>query len=299
VVLRGSQDTLRGCVYGQSIHGSRVSQQLNLGRNLPIVVVPNSDAAVHTRRHQTRVIQELDTLDRPAVSSISARCQNLLALVPKSQQSIVTRRDHALVSSTCKVLASPFSSCRSGREEINTADPVVVFERSDVRRRYQSAYIFDIQGSFGRDAVGGKELIDRGTEELAVDQELKGDGLFGLEQTVHQSGELVSTELCDSRQSHISSQPKAIRGAGANQRLEVLLTSRDEDRTRVLGQLDIRTSRAKLNSHLRRRHVVVYMRVVCLCDDPPTSRKKLESEKFCQIYVLLTALTLCAADAAL
>jgi hypothetical protein len=94
-------------------------------------------------------------------------------------------------------------------------------------------------------------------------------------------------------------QPKAIRGAGANQRLEVLLTSRDEDRTSVLGQLDIRTPRAKLDSHLRRRHVVVYMRVVCLCDDPPTSRKKLESEKFCQIYVLLTALPLCAANAAL
>jgi hypothetical protein len=63
------------------------------------------------------------------VSAISARCQNLLALVPKSQQSIVTRRDHALVSSTCKVLASPFASCRSGREKIDTADPVVVFER--------------------------------------------------------------------------------------------------------------------------------------------------------------------------
>ena len=47
--------------------------------------------------------------------------------------------------------------------------------------------------------------------------------------------------------------------AGANRAaLEVLLTSRDEDRTSVLGQLDIRTPRAELNSHLRRRHVCVY-----------------------------------------
>ena len=74
-----------------------------------------------------------------------------------------------------------------------------------MRRRYKSAYIFDIQGGFGGDAVGSQEFIDRGSQELAVDQELKGDGLFGCEQVVHESRELVSTELCEASQSNRSS----------------------------------------------------------------------------------------------
>jgi hypothetical protein len=110
---------------------------------------------------------------------------------------------------------------------------------------------------------------------LAVDEELKGHGLFGLEQTVHQSGKLVSTELCDTRQLHISFPIKGHRGRWRKPSVfDVLLTSRDEDRTRVLGQLDIRTPRTKLDSHLRRRHVVVYMRVVCLCDQSTNISKK-------------------------
>lgn len=48
--------------------------------------------------------------------------------------------------------------------------------------------------------------------------------------------------------------------------IRVLLTSRDEDRTSVLGQLDIRAPRAELNSHLRRRHVAGYMCGMCLFD---------------------------------
>lgn len=71
-------------------------------------------------------------------------------------------------------------------------------------------------------------------------------------------------------------------------RLEEFRTSGNENRTRVFGQLDIRTPRAKLNSDLRRRHCAVYIDVVfplplpekswCMwrnsaaCFSPPRSR---------------------------
>lgn len=141
-----------------------------------------------------------------------------------------------------------------------------MFEGGDVRRRYKSAYIFDIQGGFGGDTVGSQEFIDRGSQELAVDQELKGDGLFGCEQVVHESRELVSTELCEASQSNRSSL-QHVAALARKCAFKVLLTGRDKNgATALLGQFDIRTPGGELNSNLRRRHFVVYAGVVCLCD---------------------------------
>lgn len=70
-----------------------------------------------------------------------------------------------------------------------------MFERGDMGRRNQSADVFNIESGFGRDAVFCQEIIERGPQELAVDEELERNGLFGREKTVNKSRQLVSAQF--------------------------------------------------------------------------------------------------------
>lgn len=65
-------------------------------------------------------------------------------------------------------------------KDINGRYPVVVLVRSNKKRWDEGFDIFDTQDSFCADAVLREEVIERGAEELAVDEELEGDGLRSL-----------------------------------------------------------------------------------------------------------------------
>jgi len=68
-----------------------------------------------------------------------------------------------------------------------------VLERCDVRRRDESADVLDGQCGLGRDAVRGEKVVERGSEELAIDEEFEGNGLLGGEQSIDQSRKLIAT----------------------------------------------------------------------------------------------------------
>lgn len=57
------------------------------------------------------------------------------------------------------------------------------------------ADVFDVQGCFGGDAVGGEEVVDGGAQELAVDEEFEGDWGGRFEEGVAEGGEGIAAEV--------------------------------------------------------------------------------------------------------
>ena len=64
-----------------------------------------------------------------------------------------------------------------------------------VSRRDQGLDVFDVECAFGTDSVLCEEIVQRCSEELAIDEELQGDWLVGVQKAVDQCGELVAFEV--------------------------------------------------------------------------------------------------------
>lgn len=62
--------------------------------------------------------------------------------------------------------------------------------------RDQGAGVLNIECRFSGDTVRGEEIFDGGAEELAVDEELKRDRLFGVQEGVYEFGEVDAAERC-------------------------------------------------------------------------------------------------------
>lgn len=77
----------------------------------------------------------------------------------------------------------------------------------DVQRWDQSSCVLDFQGVFRIDAVFCEELIDRGAQELAVDEDVERDAVrVTMQQVVYECRKLVSAQSWKSvseRNSHL------------------------------------------------------------------------------------------------
>lgn len=61
-----------------------------------------------------------------------------------------------------------------------------MLEACHVERRNESAGVLDVQCRFGRYAIIGKELIDCGPQELAIDENVEWDWfVIGTEEAVY------------------------------------------------------------------------------------------------------------------
>ena len=56
----------------------------------------------------------------------------------------------------------------------------------------RGADVFDGEVGFSGDAIFGKELVDGGTQELAIDEELEGDRLLVFKEIVDKSGQGIA-----------------------------------------------------------------------------------------------------------
>ena len=59
-----------------------------------------------------------------------------------------------------------------------------MFKRCYVSRGYKSADVFHSKRSLSRNSVSSKKVVERGPQELAIDQEFKGDRFFSREQAI-------------------------------------------------------------------------------------------------------------------
>jgi hypothetical protein len=66
-----------------------------------------------------------------------------------------------------------------------------------VSGRDQGFDVFDVESAFSTDSVLREEVVQRCSEELAVDEEFQGDWLVGVQEAVDQCGELVAFEVWD------------------------------------------------------------------------------------------------------
>lgn len=64
-----------------------------------------------------------------------------------------------------------------------------------VSGRDQGFDIFYVKSAFCADSILCEEIVQRCSEELAIDEEFQGDRLVGVQKAVDQCGELVAFEV--------------------------------------------------------------------------------------------------------
>ena len=70
-----------------------------------------------------------------------------------------------------------------------------MLEACDVQRRDQRPCVLDFQSVFRVDAILGEELVNRGAQELAVDEYVERDAVcVAVKEVVYERGKLVSAQ---------------------------------------------------------------------------------------------------------
>lgn len=172
--------------------------QLDRGRNgaLVVVVLVDADDTVQARGRDLLVRQPLSGLQAGDAAAVVGRAgggQDIAREVPDAQKAIVAGREDALLA-TGDAVGGPCAGGAGLGEDIDSGDPVVVLKGGDVQRRDQGTGVFNVQRRFGGDAILCEEVVDRGAEELAVDEEFEGNRLFGVQEGVDEFREVDTAQ---------------------------------------------------------------------------------------------------------
>lgn len=121
---------------------------------------------------------------------------DLGTLVPHLEHAVVAARQDAIVANT-HAGTSPLCGIRGSRQDIHRRDPIVVLVTCHVERRDKCLDILDAERGLRADAVLREEVVQRGAQELAIDEEFEGDRACRFQQPVDEGGELVAAEFCE------------------------------------------------------------------------------------------------------
>lgn len=195
----GGEDAVRGAVDGDVFDGPAVAEELDArgeGARVLVVLV-DAHGVVHARGDDLLVGQPLCALqagDAAAVVGCFRRRQHVARHVPYPHQSVVACRQDSFLSAL-HTASRPCARPGRGGKNIHGRNPVVVLEARDVERRDQRARVFDVQRGFGRDAILGEEFVDGGPQELAIDEDVEGNGLVvRSEETVYEGRKLRAAQ---------------------------------------------------------------------------------------------------------